>query len=125
MPSAIKLLVSGHDHQFQVVDFVNPNYAPMLVVGNSGTLLDNNTGSQPQTFAPDAAGKNAGASYALPGVPGTPTVTIQATSDQSAYGFNVLDQTATGYLVNVYNLSSSKLARCAIAFNPRSMLCSQ
>ena len=125
VPGQIKLLVSGHDHQFQVVDFANPNYAPMLVVGNSGTLLDNNTGAQPQTFAPDAAGRNANAGYALPGVAGTPTITVQATSDQSAYGFTVLDQTAAGYLVNVYNLSSSKLARCAIAFSPRSMLCSQ
>ena len=125
VPSQVKLLVSGHDHQFQVVDFANPSYAPQLVVGNSGTLLDNNTGSQPQGFVPDTAGKNTGAAYALPGVAGTPTVAIQATADRSEYGFTVLDATASGYVVNVYNLSSNKLARCAIALNPRSMLCAQ
>ncbi len=125
VPAQVKLLVSGHDHQFQVVDFANPNYAPQLVVGNSGTLLDNNTGAQPQTFVPDTTGKNTGASYALPGVASTPTIAIQATADRSEYGFTVLDATASGYVVNAYNLSSNKLARCAISLSPRSMLCAQ
>lgn len=124
VPAQIKLLVSGHDHQFQVVNF-KANYAPQLVVGNSGTLLDNNTGAQPQTFVPDTTGTNANASYALPGVTGTPTIMLQATNDRSEYGFTVMDATATGYLVNTYNLSSSKVARCAITLSPRSMLCAQ
>ena len=106
VPAEIKLLISGHDHQFQVVDFKS-SYAPQLVVGDSGTLLDNSTGTQPQ------------------GVAGTPTVMLQATNDRAEYGFTVLDATAAGYLVNVYNLSSNKLARCAITLNPRSMLCAQ
>ncbi len=124
VPAQIKLLISGHDHQFQVVDFKS-DYAPQLVVGNSGTLLDNQSGAQPQTFTPDTSGTNAGASYALPGVTGTPTVMVQATNDRSEYGFTVMDATASGYLVNAYNLSSSKVARCAITLNPRSMLCAQ
>ncbi len=124
VPAQIKLLISGHDHQFQVVNF-NANYAPQLVVGNSGTLLDNQSGNQPQTFTPDTTGNNAGASYALPGVTGTPTIMVQASNNRSEYGFTVLDATATGYLVNTYNLSSSKVARCAITLSPRSMLCAQ
>ncbi len=124
VPAQIKLLVSGHDHQFQVVDFKS-NYAPQLVVGNSGTLLDNNSGSQPQTFAPDTSGNNNGAAYALPGVTGTPTVMLQATNDRSEYGFTVMDATSYGYLVNAYNLSSAKLARCAIGLTPRAMICAQ
>ena len=124
VPAQIKLLVSGHDHQFQVVNFTS-NYAPQLVVGNSGTLLDNNTGSQPQTFTPDTTGTNANAGYALPGVAGTPTIMVQASNNRSEYGFTVMDATSTGYLVNTYNLSSSKVARCAISLSPRSMLCAQ
>ena len=124
VPAQIKLLVSGHDHQFQVVDFKS-NYAPQLVVGNSGTLLDNQTGSQPQTFTPDTSGTNAGASYALPGLTGTPTIMVQASNDRSEYGFTVMDATTYGYLVNTYNLSSNKVARCAITLSPRSMLCAQ
>lgn len=123
VPAQVKLLISGHDHQFQVVDFKGGDYAPQLVVGNSGTLLDNNDGNQPQAFVPDTTGTNAGAAYALPGIEGTPTIAIQATADRSEYGFTVLDATHDGYIVNAYNLSSSKVARCAIALHPRSMRC--
>ena len=100
-------------------------YAPQLVVGNSGTLLDNQSGAQPQSFTPDTTGTNAGASYALPGVTGTPTIMVQASNDRSEYGFTVMDANTSGYLVNTYNLSSSKVARCAITLSPRSMLCAQ
>ena len=124
VPAQVKLLISGHDHQFQVVNF-KADYAPQLVVGNSGTLLDNQGGTQPQTFTPDTTGNNAGASYALPGVTGTPTIMVQASNDRSEYGFTVLDATSSGYLVNTYNLSSAKVARCAITLSPRSMLCAQ
>lgn len=123
VPAQVKLLISGHDHQFQVVDFKGGDYAPQLVVGNSGTLLDNSDGNQPQAFVPDATGANAGAAYALPGIEGTPTIAIQATADRAEYGFTVLDATHAGYLVNAYNLSSSTVARCAIALHPRSMRC--
>ena len=124
VPAPIKLLVSGHDHQFQVVDFQS-NYAPQLVVGNSGTLLDNNSGTQPQTFAPDNGAKNISASYALPGVAGTPTIMIQVTVDHAEYGFTVMDAINNGYVVNAYNTSSGKLGRCSISLSPRMMLCSQ
>ena len=124
VPAQIKLLISGHDHQFQVVNFA-ANYAPQLVVGNSGTLLDNNSGTQPQTFTQDTYGKNIGASYALPGVAGTPTVALTATNDRSEYGFTVMDAINNGYVVNAYNTSSNKVARCVIGLSPRLMLCSQ
>lgn len=121
VPAQVKLLVSGHDHQFQVVAFQTQNYAPQLVVGNSGTLLDNN-GAQPQAFVPDAKGANFNAAYALPGVEGTPAIAILATADRSEYGFTVLDAFRGGYVANVHNLTSNKLARCAISLQPRSML---
>ena len=122
VPAQVKLLVSGHDHQFQVVAFQTQNYAPQLVVGSSGTLLDNNNGAQPQASAPDAKGPNFNAAYALPGVEGTPAIAILATADRSEYGFTVLDAFRGGYVANVHNLTSNKLARCAISLQPRSML---
>jgi hypothetical protein len=125
VPAQVKLLISGHDHQFQVVNFASSSYAPMLVVGNSGTLLDNNSGTQPQAFTPDATPGNAGASYALPGIAGTPTTTLTATNDRSEYGFTVLDAVAGGYIATVYNMASNKLARCVVRLNPRSMTCTQ
>jgi len=128
VPAPIVLLVAGHDHQLQVVNFNNSSaFAPQLVVGNSGTLLDNNSGSGAtvQTFTPDTSGSNAGATYALTGVVGEPTVQVTQTVDQAVYGFTILTATSTGYLANVYNLSSSKLARCSITLSPRSMACAQ
>ncbi len=122
VPAPIKLLVSGHDHQFQMVNF-GANYAPQLVVGNSGTLLDNNSGAQPQAFTPDVTGTNNGATYALPGVALTATTTIRATADRSEYGFTVMDAINNGYVANVYNLASNKLARCVMTLYPRSMAC--
>ena len=121
----IKLLVSGHDHQYQAVTFAGGVLPPMMVVGNSGTLLDNQTGTQPQAFTPDTTGKNAGATYALPGVSSTATVTLTATSDRSEYGFTVMDANSTGYLINVYNTSSNKQGRCGLTLATRSLLCAQ
>ena len=62
----------------QWVEFASQgvDYAPQLVVGDSGTLLGNNGGNQSQAFVPDATGTNAGAAHALPGVAGTPTITV-------------------------------------------------
>jgi hypothetical protein len=125
VPAVIKMMVSGHDHQFQVVDFKNGVLPPMVVVGNSGTLLDNNSGSQPQMFSPDTTGTNANATYILPGVTGSPTVTVLATANRSEYGFTVMDANSTGYLVNVYNTSSAKQARCGVTLATRQMVCSQ
>ncbi|MGI4941283.1 MAG: metallophosphoesterase [Janthinobacterium lividum] len=125
VPSAIKLIVSGHDHQFQVVNFANASFAPQLVVGNSGTLLDNNSGTQPQTFTPDAQPGSFGVAYSLPGVAPTATTIIQAVNNRSEYGFTVLDAVSGGYVANVYNTSSGKLARCVMQLNPRTMSCVQ
>lgn len=125
VPAAIKLIVSGHDHQFQVVNFSDGNYAPQLVVGNSGTLLDNNSGTQPQAFKADTSPGQVGAAYALTGLAGTPTTTVQTIADRSEYGFTVLDAVNGGYVANVYNTSSGKLARCVMKLNPRSMACVQ
>ena len=125
VPPQIKLLMSGHDHQFEVVSFASSNYAPQLVTGNSGTLLDNNTGSQPQLFVANAAPTDAGRAYALPGVGPAATTTIQSNADRSEYGFTVLTAVSGGYVANVYNVSSNKLARCVLQLSPRAMQCVQ
>ena len=111
----------------QWVEFASQgvDYAPQLVVGDSGTLLGNNGGNQSQAFVPDATGTNAGAAYALPGVAGTPTVLIRATADRSEYGFTVLDATQAGCVAQVHNLTSNTRARCVITLSPRSMRCAR
>ncbi len=125
VPPQIKLLISGHDHQFEAVNFANTNFAPQLTTGNGGTLLDNNNGNQPQGFSPDTAPGNQGAAYALPGLSGTPTITIQSDADQAEYGFTVMDAVTGGYVANIYNMASGKLARCVTQLSPRQMICTQ
>ena len=125
VPAQIKLIVAGHDHQFEVVNFTDSRYAPQLTTGNGGTLLDNNTGSQPQAFSPDTNPGNSGASYAVPGVANTPTITIQSDADQAVYGFTVLTSVNGGYIANAYNTASGKLARCSVQLSLRSMMCTQ
>ena len=39
--------------------------------------------------------------------------------------FTVLDAVTGGYIANVYNMSSNKLARCVVQLSPRSMACTQ
>ena len=124
VPAQIKLLISGHDHQFEVVNFTDNRYAPQLTAGNSGTLLDNNSGTQPQTFSHDATPGNQGKPYALPGV-GNATITIQSDADQAEYGFTVMDAVTGGYVANIYNMASGKLARCVTQLGVRAMTCTQ
>ena len=91
VPKPINLLLSGHIHNFQAVKVTNATYAPQLVVGNSGTLLD------PQYVPTDAPG----GTYTMPGA-GTSS-TIVGTDDLSEFGFAVLDVIPGGFTANMYD----------------------
>lgn len=131
VPDPISLFVSGHTHNFQLIDFADPNYAPQLVIGNSGQLLDGLqvdtakvAASSPQFRL--ATGKTGA------GTPGSPEVTtfaqvgLQQVVDKNEFGFAVLDQLAdqSGYVANIYTLNSARAGRCTIKLSPRSMTCS-
>ncbi len=64
-----------------------------------------------------------GAACALPGVAGTPTVTVRATANRAGYGFTVLDAAQAGYVAHVRNLTSNTLARCVVTISPRALRC--
>ena len=127
VPAAIKAFIAGHDHQFQAVSFSNSSYAPQVLTGNSGTLLDQNSGTQPQTFTPDATYTYAPATNnPVYGAGGTGAlVNVQLIADQALYGFTVMDAVTGGYTVTSYNVSGPRTARCALTLNPRSIVCSQ
>ena len=134
VPAQIKLLVSGHDHQFQMVNLSSASsqrYAPQMVIGNSGTLLDNQAINNPnvgdhQTFTPDTTGNAAGGTYNI-ATSSTTTAsigTVTGSADRAQYGFAVLDATSNGYVANVYTLGSNRSARCVVTFAPfRNMAC--
>lgn len=112
VPKPIGLLLAGHIHSFQAVAFTSADYAPQLVVGNSGTALD-------RVFV---AGDETGATYQ---VSPSDTVTTAGTADLSEFGFAVLDATAAGYDATIYDVDSTVLARCAIDLDHRRMACSR
>lgn len=111
VPQPIKLILSGHIHNFQAVKVTNPAYAPQMVVGNSGTLLD-------PAFVPVNA---PGGTYTMPGA-GT-AATIQSTSDSSEFGFAVMDVTPGGYTVNMYDLNGLPHGRCVLQLGLRNLAC--
>ena len=123
VPDPVRLIVSGHDHQFEAINFDEKRYAPQLVVGNGGTLLDNNSGTQPQTFVPDTETANQNQPYALAGLRRAPKITIQSDTDEARYGFTVLDAVADGYVLNAYDLAGRHLARCVVQLTARSLIC--
>jgi Calcineurin-like phosphoesterase len=121
VPPQISLFVSGHTHNFEVVDLGSPDLAPQLVIGNSGTLLD---GLQVDvTQLPEhptyrvtssrEAGEDVAARYL---------------TDVSDFGFAVLDAVkdggaTSGYTADIYNLHATKSASCVISLRPRTMTC--
>jgi hypothetical protein len=100
VPEQIRLLLSGHIHNFQYTD-LGGAYAPQLVVGDSGTALD-------PLFVPDPP---AGAAYTT--AAGGRTV-LRGARDLADFGFVVMDAEATGYLARLYNLAGNPVGRCAI-----------
>lgn len=64
-----------------------------------------------------------GAACAVPGVVGTPTVTVRATANRAEHGSTVLDAAQAGYIAHLHNLTSNTLARCVVTLSPRAMRC--
>jgi hypothetical protein len=112
VPQPIKLLLSGHIHNYQAVQLTSSAYAPQLVVGNSGTLLD----------ADGVPTQQMGATYQTS--PSTTSTTVN-TADLAEFGFAVLDTTATGYNGSIYDINGDLLAHCAITLANRQLTCTQ
>ena len=110
VPQPIKLLLSGHIHNYQAVKVNNPAYAPQLVIGNSGTLLD-------PLYVP---GNQAGNAYALSA---STSATVVGTADVAEFGFAVLDVVPGGFTANLYDLSGLPHGRCVIQLALRNLAC--
>jgi hypothetical protein len=129
IPAKIALLLSGHIHQFEYVNFNDyTHYAPQLIVGTGGDNIDPTTasfGTNPPAYT--------ALTYAYKSQPftvhdaATTTTTtstaVHAAYSQAEFGFAVLDATPTGYIANVYNINSTKAGRCTITLNPRNIAC--
>jgi hypothetical protein len=123
VPAKVAMMLSGHIHQFEYVNFNDfTHYAPQLVVGVGGDNLDptaNPNGTSP-TYAYQS---QAFTVHDAPVTGTTGSTTVHAAYSQAEFGFAVLDATPTGYIANVYNTNSTKAGRCTITLNPRNIAC--
>ncbi len=135
VPANIGLFLSGHIHQFEYVNFADrARYAPQLIVGMGGTLLDAdlNTGLVPANGTLDpAAYAQADAPFSVSQINGSVLAALATrTYGHDEFGFALLDierdprGTVTGFDAAVYKASSTLAGHCQIGLRPaRSISC--
>ena len=103
VPAPIKALVAGHIHQFEAVQLQGEAAAPQLVVGMSGTALD-----QPAIDAEHSTGG------AYP-IAGGAALAVEAVTDIAGeFGFAVLDRVEGGYTANLYFVDGVPHGSCVL-----------
>ena len=133
VPANIGLFLSGHVHQAQYVNLQDSAYyAPQLVVGMSGTLLDPDiTTGKPVAGDIDIPSfqENA-ATFAIGHFDGTMGSTLaRSAGAHDEFGFAVLDAyfgkdgTTEGFNAEIYKLGTTKAGTCKIALSPRGVGC--
>lgn len=134
VPANIGLFLSGHIHQFEYVNFTDfSHYAPQLIVGIGGTLLDPdiNTGLVPSGITDPAAFTQTDAPFTVNQFSGAATTTnASKTYAHDEFGFALLTTrrdklgAVTGFDAAVYKISSALAGHCRIALRPaRSIRC--
>ncbi len=129
VPANIGLFLSGHIHQFEYVNFTDfAHYAPQLIVGTGGTLLDPdlNTGLVPPGTSDIASFSQTNAAFTINQFAGgASTANASKTYAHDEFGFAVLDAVRspigliTGYNAAVYKVSSALAGHCQITLRPK------
>ena len=101
-PPNIKLVLEGHNHIFEAIDFATPHPVEILS-GNGGDNLDINL-PDPFPLGPAASG----------GVEPAPGVVADQIADMSSYGFLVLDRAPTGWTVREFLHDGTLMDTCAL-----------
>lgn len=101
-PPNIKLVLEGHNHIFEAIDFATPHPVEILS-GNGGDNLDVNL-PDPFPLGPAASG----------GVEPAPGVVADQIADMSSYGFLVLDRAPTGWTVREFLHDGTLMDTCAL-----------
>ncbi len=95
VPGNIGLFLSGHIHQFQFVNFSNYTYyAPQLIVGVGGSLLDDDllTGVVPNGIVNQPAFNDVNYGFVVHTIEGsTTTANVMRSYSHDEFGFAVLD----------------------------------
>jgi hypothetical protein len=107
LPAAISLVLSGHEHLFQAVTFVEPGVAPALLVGTGGTELDD------PTQVPERVEN-------VPVSPHGPTIDVAVTVHD--HGYLLMENTGDAWTATFYDRFDRPLASCDASARPS--LCS-
>ncbi len=135
VPASIGLFLSGHIHQFEYISFKNDKqFAPQLIVGMGGTLLDKdiNTGLPTPGTTDLAPFRQENKGFTVNDFTATPDVTTASTAfAHDEFGFALLTAIdrpggeTVGYDADVYKISSERAGHCVIELKPRrSIRCS-
>jgi len=133
VPANIGLFLSGHIHQAQYVSFTDYlHYAPQLIVGMGGSLLDPdmNTGLVPEGNTDVADFDQKSAKFTVNTFNGVNDVALALrTASHDEFGFayltaetNSLGQ-LTGFEADIYKTGLTKAGLCHIVLSPRSINC--
>jgi hypothetical protein len=101
-PPNIKLVLEGHNHIFEAIDFATPHPVEILS-GNGGDNLDINL-PDPFPLGPAASG----------GVEPAPGVVADQIADMSSYGFLVLDRASSGWTVREFLHDGTLMDTCTL-----------
>jgi Calcineurin-like phosphoesterase len=104
-PPNIKLVLEGHNHIFEAIDFATPHPIEILS-GNGGDNLDINL---PDPFPLS--------------VQPAPGATADAVSDMSSFGFLVLDRAPAGWTATEYKHDGTLMATCSITASTDKIAC--
>ncbi len=129
VPASIGLFLSGHIHQFEYISFKNfKQFAPQLIVGMGGTLLDPDvtTGAIPNGTDDLAPFRQQNQGFTVNNITATPEVTTARTTfAHDEFGFALLTAIdlpggeTVGYDADVYKISSERAGHCIIELTPR------
>jgi hypothetical protein len=101
-PPNIKLVLEGHNHIFEAIDFATPHPIHILS-GNGGDNLDINL-PDPFPVGPAASG----------GVEPAPGAVVDKIAHMSSFGFLVLDRAPGGWTATEYKRDGTLMDTCAI-----------
>ena len=101
-PPNIKLVLEGHNHVFEAINFATPHPIHILS-GNGGDNLDVNL-PDPFPLGPASAG----------GVEPAPGAVVDQIAHMSSFGFLVLDRAPGGWTAREYKRDGTLMDTCAI-----------
>ncbi|MBV9811284.1 MAG: hypothetical protein JO326_00930, partial [Acetobacteraceae bacterium] len=123
VPSQLAMLLSGHIHMFQYVNFDDAErFAPQMIVGVGGTLLDPDIEGSTPTYAAQNVQFTIHNSTATSGLP---TQTVNHEYAQAEFGFALLQAQDNGYQAWIYNADTTRAGTCTITLTRRNIVCWQ